>query len=103
MDATATAAPRIRELEAALRASPDRYQRILDSIEDGYSEVDLRGNFLYLNDAYCRMFLRTREEFLGSSYKQFFDPERAAKFREVFQHVYQTGEPARALEFEIAE
>jgi PAS domain S-box-containing protein len=103
MDATETAAHRIRELEAALRASQDRYQRILDSIEDGYSEVDLRGNFLYLNDAYCRMFRRTREEVLGSSYKQFFDPERAAKFREVFQRVYQTGEPARALEFEIAE
>jgi len=103
MEATETAADRIRQLEAALGASQDRYQRILDSIEDGYSEVDLRGNFLYLNDAYCRMFLRTREEVLGSSYKQFFDPERAAKFREVFTRVYQTGEPARALEFEIAE
>jgi PAS domain S-box-containing protein len=95
------AAARIRELEAALQASEERYQTILDNIQDGYCEVDVRGKFLVVNEAYCRMFKRTREEVLGSSYKQFFDAERSAKYREVFQRVYQTGEPAQALEVEI--
>ena len=101
MDATETAVDRIRELEGALQASEERYQTILDNIEDGYCEVGLRGKYLCVNDAYCRMFNRTREEVLGASYKQFFDAERGAKYREVFHSVYLTGEPAKELELEI--
>src|SRR5258708_22340084 len=103
MDATPidAAAARIRELEAALQASEERYHTILDNIQDGYCEVDVRGKFLVVNQAYCRMFQRTREEVLGSSYKQFFDAERSARYREVFERVYQTGDPAQALEVEI--
>src|SRR5258706_1979202 len=104
MDATPidAAADRIRELEAALRTSEERYQTILDNIEDGYCEVDVRGKYLCVSDVYCRIFKRTRQEVLGASYKQFFDPERSAKLREVFQRVYQTGEPVKAMEFEFA-
>jgi PAS domain S-box-containing protein len=53
-----------RRLEDAVRESAE-YRSILNAVEDGYSEVDLNGTFLFVNDAYCRMFNRTREEVFG--------------------------------------
>jgi PAS domain-containing protein len=41
--------------EAAFRQS-ERYRAILNQLEDGCSVVDLRGNFLFVNDAFCRIF-----------------------------------------------
>jgi PAS domain S-box-containing protein len=41
--------------EAAFRQR-DRYRAILNQLEDGCSVVDLRGNFLFVNDAFCRIF-----------------------------------------------
>jgi PAS domain-containing protein len=34
-----------------LRESEERYRMILESIEDGYFEIDLRGNFTFFNTA----------------------------------------------------
>jgi len=89
-----------RQLESALYESDERNRVILDHLEDGYAEVDLRGNFVAVNDAYCRMFNRTKEEVFGGSYKQYVAPERAALLREVFQNVYKTGVPVKSLDYE---
>ena len=32
----------------------EKYRDILESIEDGYFEVDLAGNFTFFNDSVCR-------------------------------------------------
>jgi PAS domain S-box-containing protein len=88
-----------KRLESAVREGAE-YRAILNSIEDGYTEVDLTGKYLFANDAYCRMFNRTPEEVFGESYKEFFDPERKAEIRKVFQTVYETGQPVKAFELE---
>jgi two-component system, sensor histidine kinase and response regulator len=89
-----------KQLESALYESDERNRVILDHIEDGYCEVDLRGNYLAVNDAYCRMFNRTKEEVFGGSYKQYLDTDRVALLREVYQTVYRTGVPVKSLEYE---
>jgi PAS domain S-box-containing protein len=38
-----------------LRQSEERYRTIIESIEDGYYEVDLAGDFTFFNDSLCRM------------------------------------------------
>jgi len=43
-----------KRAEEALRQSEERYRNILDSIQDGYSEIDLGGNFTFVNGATCR-------------------------------------------------
>jgi PAS domain S-box-containing protein len=88
-----------RRLEEALREAEER-RGILNSLEDGYTEVDLKGNYQFVNDAYCRMFHRTREEVLSTSYKQYFEPEAAARFKKIFRTVYETGQPVKAAELE---
>ena len=90
----------LRQTESALRDSEERSRNILDSMEDGYSEVDLRGTFLVVNDAYCRMFNRSKDEVLGASYKHFFNDEHGSRIRDLYQNVYKTGQPVKAFEHE---
>src|SRR5579883_1010890 len=84
-----------------IRQSEERSREILDYLEDAYSEVDLHGNYVFVNDAYCRMFNRTRDEVVGRSYKDFFDRERSFALREAYQHAYKTGEPVKGFEHEF--
>jgi len=44
-----------KKAEEALRQAEEKYRTILETIEDGYYEVDLAGNFTFLNDALSRM------------------------------------------------
>ena len=88
------------QIEKALQNSEERSWSVLDHMEDGYTEVDLRGKYLVVNDAYCRMFNRSKDEVMGVSYKEFFNSELGAKIRELYQNVYKTGQPGKAFEFE---
>ena len=43
---------RIR-VEEALREGEEKYRTILNSIQEGYYEIDLRGNLMFCNDSLC--------------------------------------------------
>ena len=73
---------------------------ILNFIEDGYTELDLQGNHQWVNDAYCRIFNRRREEVLDPSYQNISHRPVSVNIRELFKKVYETGEPVRAFEYE---
>jgi PAS domain S-box-containing protein len=86
--------------EAAFRQS-ERFRAILDQIEDGCSVVDLRGNYLFVNDAFCRIFDFSRDKILGQSFKGTQNPVRHAKTIEIFNTVYRTGQPVKAYEYKV--
>jgi len=39
--------------EAALRQSEERHRTVLEEIEEGYIEVDLKGNTAFCNDSFA--------------------------------------------------
>ncbi len=92
------AAPQARSTGDAL-ARDARFRDILDQIEDACGVVDLRGNYLYVNDAFCRTFGFTREHVLGANFRTVSPAERSRDFHDVYAQVYQTGEPNRGFEF----
>ena len=71
----------------------ERFRAILDQIEDGCSVVDLRGNFLFVNQAFCRIFGFTKEQVRGQSFRDTQNPQRHARTFEIFNTVYRTGQP----------
>jgi len=90
-----------KRMEERLRESEEKYRTILESIEDGYFEVDLEGTYSFLNDSFCRISERSEDELLGHNYKEFFAPDLTKTLYDAYSSVYKTGKPLRAFEYEI--
>lgn len=88
------------EEEAFRQKVSEKARELLETIHDGYYEVDLRGNFLYCNRAYAEILGLTREEIIGGNYKQIGGHDSSKTF-EIFNTVYRTGIASRRLEREI--
>ena len=101
---------RIRELETSgaelkrvqenLRQSEERYRNIIETIEDGYIEVDLSGNWTFVNNVISRHMGYSREELIGMDFHK-LHTERSAKISvKAFAEVYETEAPLKSLEVE---
>ena len=87
--------------EASLRKSEEKYRNILESIEDGYYEVDLRGNYTFFNDSMCRILGYSRQELMGLNNRDYMDKDNAKKIYTTFNQVFQTGVPTKALDWQL--
>jgi len=100
----ATVEERTRALTSATQALQEnekRYKNILDSIEDGYYEVDLVGNMTFFNDASCRITGYSPSELQGMNHTRYTGPDTAKRMFEIFNRVYRTGEPAKISDYEV--
>jgi len=89
-----------KQAEEKLLESEKRYRTIIESIEDGYFEVDLAGTFTYVNDAQCRMTGSSRERLIGRNNREYTSEEEAKKLYQFFSGIYKTGEPVTGFAFE---
>ncbi|MBI9075489.1 MAG: PocR ligand-binding domain-containing protein [Desulfatibacillum sp.] len=104
VDALTMIATDITRRKTALKAlveSELKYQTMLDSLEEGYFELDLQGNLIFVNDAMCRIYDLPREDILGLGYRQYTRPETAQSLFEVFNRIYRTGEPVKVVSYQI--
>jgi diguanylate cyclase (GGDEF)-like protein/PAS domain S-box-containing protein len=88
-------------LEEKIRQSEERYRTIIEQMDDGYFETDLRGDFTFVNDAECRNLGYPREELLGMNRKQYTDEKNAKILYRLFNEVYKTGVPIKAHDLEL--
>lgn len=87
--------------QKSLRESEEKYRTILEKMEEGLFELDLKGNITFVNDAECRKLGYSREELTGMNYRQFQDENTAKKTRQIFSEVYKKEEPIQLLDVEI--
>ncbi|MDD3250634.1 MAG: PAS domain S-box protein [Smithellaceae bacterium] len=90
-----------KKAEDALREREEKYRTILESIEDGYFEQDLAGNFIFINDSMSRIYGYSKEELIGLNYKQYTDLEGGRKCFHIFLNIYKTGKPGKIVDFDI--
>ena len=90
-----------RKAEEALRQSEEKYRTILESIEHGYFEVDIRGNFTFFNDSMCKILGYSRNEMIGMNNRQYMDKENARKVFQAFNRVYTTGKPTVGVDWKL--
>ncbi len=81
-----------KEAEAARQESESKYRTILESIQEGYYEVDRDGNLTFFNESMCKIVGYVRLELLGMNISLFMDAENA---RKVFG-AFETGGRARS-------
>ena len=90
-----------KNAEDNLRHSEEKYRNILESMEEGYFEVDLTGNLTFFNDTICRILGYTREELVGMNNRRYTDKEDFDRVFQAYNKVYKTGEPSRGFEWQI--
>ena len=91
---------RIR-VEEALREGEEKYRTILNSIQEGYYEIDLRGDLMFCNDSLCGILGYPRNELIGMNDRQYMPAEAAKRAYEMFLRVYNTGEATKAFDWEV--
>jgi len=90
-----------KEAEDALYESEEKYRTIIESSEDGYYEVDLAGNFTYLNNSMRKILGYAKDKIIGQNLRKFMDDEHDAKVTDTFNHVYKTGKTIKVVDWTI--
>jgi len=88
-------------VERRLSESEERYRTIVETIEEGYYEVDVNGHVIYLNNSMCKIFDHPQEECLGRHLKTFTDEKNAQKGFQAFHQVYHNGVPLKDFKWKI--
>ena len=90
-----------KRIEEALHQSEEKYRTLLESVQEGYFELDLAGNFTFFNDSLCRIYNYSKEELMGMNYRHYTDKETRKNGFQEFNKVYNTGEPLKGFTWPI--
>lgn len=90
-----------RRVEELIRQSEEKYRTILESIEEGYYEIDLAGNYTFFNNALCASLGYERDEMTGMNYRQYADAATAKKLFAHFNEIFTTGQPLSQAVYEV--
>ena len=92
---------REKQIMDQLMKSEEKYRSILETIEDGYCEIDLKGNLTFFNKSFCRILGYSEDELTGRSLREFSDEEDAKKAYEGFNKVFTSGVHAKGFEWRM--
>lgn len=87
--------------EEKIRQSEEKYRNILETMEEGYFETDIRGRFTFFNDAFRDLPGYDSDKLIGFNCKHFVDQENWEKIYGVFENVYKTGHSELVPNWEI--
>ena len=90
-----------KQFEKALQESEEKYRTILESITDGYYEIDIDGNILFFNHALSDILGYPPDELTGLNYRQCMSAESAQEAYQALSEVYRSGQPMQGVEWEI--
>jgi len=90
-----------KQAEKALRQSEQKYRTVLEEMREGYYETDLAGNFTMVNAAMCSLLGYSKEELIGTNYREYTREEHTKTISEAYSHAYGTGKPVLNLQHEV--
>ena len=78
-----------KEAEQKLKESEEKYIEILKNMMEGYFENDLKGNYTFVNDYFCKLLGYSKEEIIGMNYRLLsFDENKSKEVYKMFNQLY---------------
>ncbi|MFW9894252.1 MAG: PAS domain S-box protein [Candidatus Thorarchaeota archaeon] len=87
--------------ELTVKESKERYQSIINMINEGYYEVDLKGNFTFVSDALCKFIGYRKEELLGQNYEIVTEKSMSKTVFKTFNKVFTTETQKNLFQFQV--
>jgi len=87
--------------EMKSKASEDKYRNILENIDEGYFEVDLKGNFTFFNKALCDYLGYSSDELQNMNFTKLYSTETASEIFHVYNDLYLKGKGFKLFEAEF--
>ncbi len=81
-----------KKTEEELGISEKRYRTVLEEIEEGYYELDLKGNYTFVNDAICKVLGYSPDDIIGMNFKATLAEEQVEDAYKIWGDVYQKGQ-----------
>jgi PAS domain S-box-containing protein len=72
---------RIKQTEMALRKSTERYQTLIETMNEGFGIIDENEVIIFVNQKYCEMLGLPRDEILGCHVIDFLDKDSQKTFK----------------------
>ncbi len=88
-------------IERRLQKSEEKYRTILENIEDGYFEINKKGQITFFNNALCSILGYLSDEIKEIDQGIIFDRENASRAYETINNVWATGQPASIFDLLI--
>lgn len=79
----------------------ETYRAVLDTIDEGYLELDLSGKITFCNNALCTMTGYPREKLITMNSRELSTKKSAKEIYGIFREISQTGRPLDIPGFEI--
>jgi PAS domain S-box-containing protein len=92
---------REKECNEQLVHNEQKYRQIIETIQEGYFETDLKGRISFVNQALIQISGYDREELIGAGFHDFTPPRTARAITSAFGKVFKTGQDAKVRNFEV--
>lgn len=96
----AIALERERAKKEEIRAK-EMLRAVLTDIDEGYYELDLKGNLTFFNPTLSKRLGYSEQELTGMNSKQLMTEEMLKRVNITFREVYQTGKPSFGSDWEV--
>jgi PAS domain S-box-containing protein len=87
--------------EAALRESEERFRLIIENSPVGYFELDLKGSFVFFNEATCGILGYAAHELGSKGQSDVAEASSRSRLSESFERVLASGETAKSVDWVI--
>jgi two-component system cell cycle sensor histidine kinase/response regulator CckA len=93
---------RVREeKERELLRSEEKYRSIIESMENGYYEVDMKGRITFFNEPLAEILGYPVDQLMRLHYTRYMDPKTAKSVRARFTEILRTGKSEKLVRYTI--
>jgi len=85
----------------ALRVSEEKYRTILESMQEGYFEVDLTGKLKFFNESAAKILGYSMQEMANLDYRDYTNKKTAEKMFQAFNRLYSSGKSVNVMDYGV--